>query len=187
MGCGIIQQQCFIQEITMSSIKPQTSVPSLEISLTDGTVWKLSERKPKNFTMIVFYRGLHCPICKVYMRELNNKMSELSARGVEVIGISSDTKERALQAREQWGLTQLAIGYGLPIAKAREWGLFISKAIKENESAEFSEPGLFLVKPDGTLYAASINTMPFARPHFDEVLGAIDFVVKNNYPARGEA
>jgi len=28
--------------------------------------------------------------------------------------------------------------------------------------------------------------MPFARPHFDEILGAIDFVVKNDYPARGE-
>ena len=28
--------------------------------------------------------------------------------------------------------------------------------------------------------------MPFARPHFDEILGAIDFVVKNEYPARGE-
>jgi len=29
--------------------------------------------------------------------------------------------------------------------------------------------------------------MPFARPHFAEILSALDFVVKNNYPARGEA
>jgi len=28
--------------------------------------------------------------------------------------------------------------------------------------------------------------MPFARPHFKEILGAIDFVLKNNYPSRGE-
>ena len=54
------------------------------------------------------------------------------------------------------------------------------------EPAQFSEPGLFLVHPDGTLYWGSTQTMPFARPHFDEILGAIDFVTKNDYPARGE-
>jgi len=54
------------------------------------------------------------------------------------------------------------------------------------EPAQFSEPGLFLVKPDGTLYWANVSTMPFARPHFTEILQAIDFAVKNNYSARGE-
>jgi hypothetical protein len=29
--------------------------------------------------------------------------------------------------------------------------------------------------------------MPFASPQFSEVLAAVDFVTKNNYPARGEA
>ncbi len=33
----------------------------------------------------------------------------------------------------------------------------------------------------------SVNTMPFARTHFSEILGAIDFIIKNDYPARGEA
>ncbi|MEZ5581225.1 MAG: hypothetical protein R3F40_18540 [Candidatus Competibacteraceae bacterium] len=32
-----------------------------------------------------------------------------------------------------------------------------------------------------------MNTMPFARPHFKDVLMALDFIVKNDYPARGEA
>ena len=51
----------------------------------------------------------------------------------------------------------------------------------------FAEPGLFLVKPDQTLYWASISTMPFARPHFNDIAGAIDFALSKNYPARGEA
>jgi hypothetical protein len=29
--------------------------------------------------------------------------------------------------------------------------------------------------------------MPFARPHFKEMLGAVDFVLDKDYPARGEA
>jgi hypothetical protein len=28
--------------------------------------------------------------------------------------------------------------------------------------------------------------MPFARPHFAELLGALDFAIANDYPARGE-
>jgi hypothetical protein len=28
--------------------------------------------------------------------------------------------------------------------------------------------------------------MPFARPHFGELVGALDFAQKNDYPARGE-
>ena len=55
------------------------------------------------------------------------------------------------------------------------------------EPEKFSEPGLFLVKPDGTLYAAFIQTMPFARPPLDQLLGAIDFIKEKDYPARGEA
>ena len=36
------------------------------------------------------------------------------------------------------------------------------------------------------LYYGAVQTMPFARPHFDELLQAIDFAIDKNYPARGE-
>jgi hypothetical protein len=29
--------------------------------------------------------------------------------------------------------------------------------------------------------------MPFARPHFPEILAGVEFAVGKNYPARGEA
>ena len=50
----------------------------------------------------------------------------------------------------------------------------------------FSEPGLFLIRPDGTLYFGTVQTMPFARPTIPEIMGAIDFVIEKKYPARGE-
>lgn len=51
--------------------------------------------------------------------------------------------------------------------------------------ALFSEPGVFLIKPDGTLYYGSTQTMPFARPRFQDLLGAIDFAMAKDYPTRG--
>lgn len=48
------------------------------------------------------------------------------------------------------------------------------------------EPGLVLVKPDRTIYYASVQSMPFVRPAFNEMLKAIDFTIEHRYPARGE-
>jgi peroxiredoxin len=169
------------------TIKPTRPVPELDVATVDGERFRLSDRSPDAFTMIVFYRGLHCPICKPYLRGLDRKLEEFESRGVEVIAVSTDTKERAARSKEEWELGRLPIGYGLEISKAREWGLFISRGIKESEPAEFAEPGVFLVPPDGTLYAASVQSMPFARPHFSDVLAAVDFITKNAYPPRGEA
>lgn len=50
----------------------------------------------------------------------------------------------------------------------------------------FSEPALYIVRADGTLYFGSVQTMPFARPSFQELLGSLDFAIQRNYPARGE-
>ena len=43
-----------------------------------------------------------------------------------------------------------------------------------------------MINADQTLYYMSVQTMPFVRPHFRELLGAVDFAIANNYPARGE-
>jgi hypothetical protein len=85
----------------------------------------------------------------------------------------------------------LRVGYDFSLAQAREWGLYISTSrgttsIGIEEPALFSEPGVFIVRPDGTLYYGAVQTMPFARPHFDELLAALDFALDKNYPARGE-
>lgn len=80
--------------------------------------------------------------------------------------ISVDTAERAAQARLEWQLVRLVIAYGLSTDQARAWGLYLSNSIKDTEPPLFSEPGLFLIQRDTTLYCASIQTMPFARPAF---------------------
>ena len=38
-----------------------------------------------------------------------------------------------------------------------------------------------------SLYYGAVQTMPFARPHMRDLLGALDFVIAKDYPARGEA
>jgi peroxiredoxin len=175
----------------MSRLLPRTKVPALSVKTVAGPAWTVGERKPERFTLAAFYRGLHCPVCRGYLGELAKLEPEFRGRGVDVVAISSDTEERARRAVTDWQLGSLTVGYGLDLVAARDWGLFISTSrgmtsAGIEEPAQFSEPGVFLIRTDGTLYWSAIQTMPFARPHFRELLSAIDFVIAKNYPARGE-
>ncbi|RMA65695.1 peroxiredoxin-like family protein [Ulvibacter antarcticus] len=168
-------------------IKPKSKVPALEVKLINDSIWNLEKQRPDAFTLIIFYRGLHCPVCKKYLESLKPKLEDFSERGVNVVAISMDTEKRAKLSGEKWDVESVPIGYGMTEVKAREWGLYISNAIKDAEPAVFSEPAVFLVRPDGTLYFSSVQTMPFARPTLESLIKAIDFVTKEDYPARGGA
>lgn len=171
----------------MTALMPNSKAPPLDVETMEGGRWSLAARKPKNFTLVVFYRGLHCPVCKGYLGDLESKLGDFAARGVEAIAVSGDPRDRAAEAKKDWGLEKLTIGYGMSVEAMRAWGLYVSKSIREGETALFNEPGLFLIRPDGTVYYVGINSMPFGRPSLAEMLQRLDFILEKNYPARGEA
>ncbi|MEM1300165.1 MAG: peroxiredoxin-like family protein [Pseudomonadota bacterium] len=166
---------------------PTKPAPALSVPLLSCGTWTLSEQTPENFTIVVFYRGKHCPICKTYMKEIEATLPQAADQGVEVVAVSMDTQERAQATLEEIGTKDLKIGYGLSEASAREWGLYISSQRAGSAEPEvFAEPGLFVIKPDGTIFFAQTQSAPFTRPDFAKLLGGLNFVVENNYPARGD-
>lgn len=172
-------------------LMPREMTPDLDVATLSGDRFVLSEEPSERGIVVCFYRGLHCPICATYLSELEKLTPAFAERGVGTIAISSDGEDRAKAMADKIGAKNLRIGYDLSLGKAREWGLYISTSrgktsIGIEEPALFSEPGLFLVSPDRTLYYGSVQTMPFVRPHFSELVGALDFAIKNSYPARGE-
>jgi peroxiredoxin len=151
----------------------------------------LGVEPPKRFDLIVFYRGLHCPICARYLIELERLAPKFTQLGVAILAASSDDADRAQAMAAKVNAQSVRFGYELGLANARQWGLYLSTSrgstsIGVEEPALFSEPGVFLVNPDGTLYYGAVQTMPFARPSFQELLGAIEFAIAKEYPARGE-
>lgn len=170
---------------------PRQPVPELRVPTLGHGEFNLADDAPEHFTLIVFYRGLHCPVCLKYLRELGSLLPEYERRGTKVIAVSSDMPERAQEMARKVDADNLRFGHSLPLTVARQWGLYISSSrgkssINVEEPPLFSEPGVFLVRPDGTLYYGAVQTMPFARPLFSELLQAIDFAITKDYPARGE-
>lgn len=170
---------------------PREAAPALDLPLTTGGRFTLGAAPGAAFDLLVFYRGLHCPICARYLRELERLEPEFWHRGVQVVAISGDGLARAKQMVDKVEATGVKFAYALDLPSARKWGLYISTSrgptsTGVEEPPLFSEPGVFLIRPDGTLYFSAVQTMPFARPSFEELLGAIDFAIAKNYPARGE-
>ena len=166
-------------------LTPDAQVPSLRVPTLSGDTWNLAEQSSENFTMLVFYRGLHCPVCKAYLQKLEGLLDAYEASGFSTIAISMNDEETARKTASEWDLDKIAIGYGLSDTDARAWGLYVSKAIKEVEADIFCEPGLFWVRPDGRLYLADVSNMPWARPDLEFLHSKIPFAVENKYPARG--
>jgi peroxiredoxin len=175
----------------LQSLMPRHPVPALNVPLVAGERFVLGVAPGERFDLVVFYRGLHCPLCAKYLLELERLVPEFEKRGVKVIAVSSDNEERGRLMAEKINARSLKLAYGLSLRSARQWGLYISSSrgktsIGIEEPELFSEPGVFIVKPDGTLYYGAVQTMPFARPQFQDLLGAIDFAIAHDYPARGE-
>ncbi|MDD9910564.1 MAG: peroxiredoxin-like family protein [Ahrensia sp.] len=169
---------------------PSKPIPPLSLKLVDGNDWSTQSAAGENFALITFYRGFHCPKCKEQLQELQSNLTALRDRGVSVTAISMDPQGRAERARDEWDLDALPIAYGLTQEQAAEWGLHLSTSrgktsMGVEETKIFNEPGLFLVRADGTLYASWVQTVPFARPKTADLLSMIDFVLDKDYPPRG--
>lgn len=166
-------------------VRPTEPAPDLTVPLLRGGTYRLTDQRPRTFTMVVFFRGLHCPVCRAQLSELERRLGEFEKRGIEVIVVSGETRERTIQLAQQWRLEHLPLAYGLTEDQMRAWGLFISHAINDGEPGLFNEPGLFLISPDNTVYYESILSMPVGRPRVDDLLSGIDYWLSSGYPARG--
>ena len=170
----------------MSRPTPRQQAPNLSFPLLAGEQWNLTEQNPSNFNLIIFYRGRHCPVCKWYLQQLQSLLPDFKKRGVNVVALSMDSQVRARKTKMDWELHQLALGYDLDVETAKNWGLYFSNAIREGEPKVFCEPGFFLTDQNHVVYYAAINSNPWGRPYLPSILKAIDYILENNYPARGE-
>ena len=173
---------------------PGDTMPAIDARLVGGGRWALAREKPEKLSLLAFYRGIFCPICRVWLGDLDRLVPQFEKRGVSVIALSCDKKDGAEKAVADWNLKNLRVGYRLEVEDARRAGLYISEGRGLNlvtnakEPMLFAEPALLLVRPEGELYAAWIQSTPYARVHIAEILTAVDnFTAKNLPEPRGSA
>ncbi|MDQ6752151.1 MAG: redoxin family protein [Actinomycetota bacterium] len=173
------------------TLLPTQPAPDLALSLVGGGTTadlKLGTGTGGRYSLVVFYRGLHCPICRKQLAEIDRRIEDLKRAGIgQVVAVSMETAERSTRIVDQWHLGNLPVAYGLSEESARSWGLNLSRAIKEGEPELFNEPGIFILDEDGALFWSGTATMPFGRPSLDDIIAGVRYAQDHDYPARGAA
>ena len=171
----------------MQNQKPQVGkpIPHMTLSPVDGSTRAIGETSQR-WTLLVVYRGKHCPRCKRYLNKLEAVLNDWTAL-MDVVVVSADTLEKAQADQAEFGWT-FDLCYGLTEDQMRALGLYISDPLSEAETTgRFAEPGTFAIKPDGTLMLVDISNGPASRPDLDELLDGMRFNIENNRPTRGMA
>jgi len=138
-----------------------------------------------DWQMVVVYRGAHCPLCKTYLKTLEELAAEYHEIGVDVAVVSGDPEDKARAFADEVGVT-MPMGYGLTTAQMRDLGLYISHPRSPKETDRpFPEPGVFVINADGLLQIVDISNAPFARPDLTALLGGLTWIRANDYPIRG--
>lgn len=168
--------------------RPRVGAPMEQMSFArvDGAGSIVIGAPKERWTMLIVYRGKHCPRCKKYLNKLSNMISDWE-QIMDVVVVSSDTLEKAKADLDEFGW-RFDLCYGLTVPQMRTLGTYVSEPLSEAETdAPFSEPGAFAIKPDGSLLLADISNGPAARPDLDELLDGMAFNIKNDRPVRGTA
>lgn len=170
----------------MSRLEAGQAFPNVEVHELGGDVMTLgAPRGGHDWQLVVVYRGLHCPLCKKYLAQLDGMAGDFHALGVDVVTVSGDPKEKAQGIVDEKELS-LPVGWGLTLEQMSTLGLYISDPRSPEETDRpFAEPGTFVINAEGNIQILDISNAPFARPDLTALLNGVKFVRANDYPVRG--
>ena len=170
----------------MTGLTAGEPFPQTDLARVGGGAITLGvPRDGHDWQLVVIYRGLHCPICKKYLAQLDGMKHDFAAEGVDIVVASGDPLAKA-EEMSRHHAPSLSMAFGMSVAQMRALGLYISDPRSPRETDRpFPEPGLFVINPAGLLQMIDISNAPFLRPDIDRVLSGISFVRENEYPIRG--
>lgn len=165
--------------------KIDKTFPALSLQTLNGKSILLGQPPKEQWQLLVFYRGMHCPICKKYLGQINEMKADFDKMNVQLVAVTTDPEEKAKKFAAVLGLN-FELAYGLSIEQARDLGLYISTPMDSTETDRpFAEPGMYLIRPDGGLHFAEVSSAPFCRPDLEMIKMGIGIIQENDYPARG--
>ncbi len=170
----------------MQALQSGDQFPQQTVAQLGGNALTLgAPRGEKDWQLVIIYRGLHCPLCKKYLLEMETLLPQLHANGVDVVVASGDPKEKAQAMADEVSLS-VPVGYDLSVAQMRTLGIYVTDPRSPQETDRpFPEPGLFVINETGKLHLLDISNSPFLRPDLKGVAGGLDFIRANDYPIRG--
>jgi peroxiredoxin len=136
--------------------------PALNGTRHDGREYQLSPGG--SGSVLVFFRGYHCGLCRERLRELQSHLAEYEQAGARIVAVTADEPEQARRAVEELGL-------GFPVVTVdsttlTQWGLV-------GDPNPLPLPASYLLDRRGVIAFRHIGRNAADRAHDLEILAAL--------------
>jgi peroxiredoxin Q/BCP len=140
------------------------AAPAFTLTDDRGNRVSLSDY-PGQRVIVYFYPAAGTPGCTTQACDFRDNLTELSAAGLAVVGISPDSPDKLARFRDEQGITfPLLSDADRSVMKA--WGAYGDKQ-NYGKVTEGVIRSTFLVEPDGTIGVAQYNVR--AKGHVDKL------------------
>jgi peroxiredoxin len=152
------------------ALENDTQAPDFELANQYGEHVRLGEFKGRKPVALVFFPLAFSSTCTSELCNLSENLAMFKSNGVELIGISSDSKAtlRAFAEAEGYDFTLLA-DFWPHGAVAKEYGVFL-------EEKGYANRATFLIDINGIIRASFI-TAPGEARHIEEYRAALDEIL----------
>jgi len=122
-------------------------MPSFTLSDANGKSVNSDDLLKKGNLVVVFYRGAWCPFCNVYLKKLQENLSNIKAQGANIVAISVENPDKSLSVAQK-NKVEFTVLSDPNLDTARKFGIVYQLDSATDE--KYKTYGLDLVKMNGT-------------------------------------
>ena len=159
----------FSQDLT--GLKIGDNAPLFSLYNQNDVMYKLAKSLEKGPVVVFFYRGQWCPFCNKYMKNYQDSLGLIKAKGAQMFGISPQAENAVNKSIEKTGAT-----FPLLIDSNKKVCYNYKTLTKEdmfNDEAN-PTPALYVIGKDGKIKYVHYPSTYTERASISEVLKHLD-------------
>lgn len=94
-------QQLQDQKLSQSALKKGDSLPPFELGDATGKQVSSTDLLAKGGLVLSFYRGGWCPYCNLELKALQNILSDIEAKGYQLVAVTPETPDHSLSTSQK--------------------------------------------------------------------------------------
>jgi peroxiredoxin len=181
------------ERLTQRAKKAGDTLPSFQLSSSDGKNLSSAELLKKGPLVITFYRGSWCPYCNIQLSEYEKHLTEWRNLGAEVVALSPELPELTAAFAVKRNLTfpllfdkdnafaeKLGLFYGIPADLKELYGKFGLDLAKTQGNTRWRLPiaATYVVSKDGKITYAYLDVDYKKRAEPTDIASALKKLAK---------
>ena len=168
------------EDVSKTALNVGAKMPSFTLSDANGKTVSSSDLLKQGNLVVVFYRGAWCPYCNLYLKKLQDNVSQIKAQGANIVAISVENPDTSLSVAQK-NKVNFEVLSDPKLETARKFGIVYQLSTETNE--KYKGYGIDLVKQNGT----ETPDLPLSATYIVNQKGEITYAfLEPDYKKRAE-